>query len=445
MASDLISIARSGAQTARTALDVTAQNIANAGTAGYVRRSVQVSEVVAGAPITMARDISLSGSRVDGIVRNADAFRLSEVRRTGADAARASAEVTGLEAIEAAVEQSGVYDAVVAFEATLQQLAGNPVDLSLRAAAVESARGMAGAFDVAATALGAAGEGLRFEAQDGAAQVNTLSGELARVNQRLSRATGGSSSQNALLDERDRLLEKLSGFTGISATIAPDQSVEVRLGGPAGPALVSGGTAAPFAMAAAGDGTISFTLAGAAVTPTSGSLAGKGQALGKLRDIAAGLDTIAATVIATVNAAQAGGVALDGSAGQPLFSGTGAGDMTVALTDGAKLATAPAGAGANSRDPANLAALREALAAGDPAAALDTLLVDISSAVQGRSVTREALGVIADTAKAALQAQAGVDLDNEAVNLVRFQQAFQANGRVMQIATELFDTLLGIR
>ena len=44
-----------------------------------------------------------------------------------------------------------------------------------------------------------------------------------------------------------------------------------------------------------------------------------------------------------------------------------------------------------------------------------------------------------------LQAQAGVDLDAEAVNLVRFQQAFQASGRVMQVASDIFDSILGIR
>ncbi|MEO7914443.1 MAG: flagellar basal body protein, partial [Novosphingobium sp.] len=45
MASDLLSIARSGAMAARVALDVTAQNIANAGTEGYVRRTAQMAEV----------------------------------------------------------------------------------------------------------------------------------------------------------------------------------------------------------------------------------------------------------------------------------------------------------------------------------------------------------------------------------------------------------------
>ena len=34
--------------------------------------------------------------------------------------------------------------------------------------------------------------------------------------------------------------------------------------------------------------------------------------------------------------------------------------------------------------------------------------------------------------------------DAEAANLLRFQQAFQASGRVMQAASDIFDTLLGI-
>jgi flagellar hook-associated protein 1 FlgK len=42
-------------------------------------------------------------------------------------------------------------------------------------------------------------------------------------------------------------------------------------------------------------------------------------------------------------------------------------------------------------------------------------------------------------------AQAGVDLDTEAINLTRFQQAFQASGRVMQVASNLFDTILAIK
>src|SRR4030095_10444215 len=98
-------------------------------------------------------DVSVAGVRVDRVVRNADLFRQSEVRRTGADYERADAEVNGLQNIEDALEQSGAYNAIVEFEGTLQQLASDPVDTSLRASVVESARTMTRTMQIASQSL----------------------------------------------------------------------------------------------------------------------------------------------------------------------------------------------------------------------------------------------------------------------------------------------------
>lgn len=454
MSSDLLSIGASGTKAARIALDVTAQNIANASTEGYVRRSTRLQEVSSSGGYNTIGDISLSGVRLDRVVRNADLFRQSEVRRTGADAARAAAEVTGLQNTEAAIEQSGVYAAMVKFEGSLQQLVGDPTSSSLRANVIEDARTMAGTFNIASNALDSAGTGLRFEASDGVTQVNTLAQELARVNLRLARAADSTSDQTSLLDQRDNLMRQLSAYVDVSATINADSTVDVRLGGTGGPVLVQGGTAHTFGMTTvttatatptAAAGTISFDVDGVAVAPAGGSLAGRAQALIKLADVHTKLDVIAASMMAAANTAQASGVGLDGNPGQPLFSGTDAATITLALTNADGIATAPAGAGINSRDPANLNALRAALSVSDPTAAMDGLLFDISGTVAGRMVTSSALKTIADAAKVNLAAQAGVDLDQEAVNLVRFQQAFQASGRVMQVAQDMFNTLLGIK
>ncbi len=445
MASDLLSISKSGAQVARIALDVTAQNISNAASEGYVRRSVSLAEVASSGGGMRVGDVSLSGVRLDGIVRNADVFRQAEVRRTGSDAARADAEVAGLENIQTAVEGANVFPAIVKFEGALQQLAADPTNSSLRTAVVEEARTMTRSFNIASQGLDSAGDGLRFEATDGVKQVNLLSQELARVNLRLARAADASSDQSALLDQRDSLLQSLSGYTDITTTIAADQTVEVRLGGATGPQLVTGGSASAFAMTTAADGTLSFSVNGTAVAPSAGSLAGKAQALVKLADVRSRIDAVASSLIGAANAAQATGVALDGSPGQPMFSGTGAGDIALVLADGAGLATAPAGAGANSRNPANLDALRNGLDSADPSGAMDAAIFDISSTVAGRTVSRDALTAIADNSRIALQTQAGVDLDQEAVNLMRYQQAFQASGRVMQVASDIFASLLAIR
>ena len=75
MASDLFSIGSSGLKAARAGLEVTSQNIANAATEGYVRRSVSLAEMAAAGGYSRLGDLSLSGVRVAGIQRYADVFR----------------------------------------------------------------------------------------------------------------------------------------------------------------------------------------------------------------------------------------------------------------------------------------------------------------------------------------------------------------------------------
>lgn len=444
MASDLLSIAASGARAARSALDVTAQNIANASSDGYVRRSLRIEEVSASGGAGRIGDISLSGARVAEIRRNADAFLQGEVRRTSGDLQRANVELSGLQNMESALEQSGVFTAVVEFEAVLQQLSSDPVDPSRRAAVVAEASTLANKFNITASGFDAVGDGLRFDAEAEVNDANIIGAELARVNLRLTRAGSGSSDRAALLDQRDQLLERLGGFSSLTTSFAADGTVAVSLGSNPPRSFVQGGTAGTLTSATAADGTLSFAVDGQAMTPGSGSLEGASLALTELASLRQRLDTVATGIADTVNNAQAAGVALDGTQGQPIFAGTTAGTLRVVMTGGAGLATAPAGAAAGSRDDSNLNALRQSLTALDPAQQLNGVLFDVSSKVAGRAVTQSALDTIATSARISLEQQSGVDLDTEAANLIRFQQAFQASGRAMQAASDIFDTLLGI-
>lgn len=444
MASDLLSIGRSGALAARIGLDVTAQNIANASSEGYVRRSAKMAEVASSGGAYRIGDLSLSGVRLDSITRNADAFRQAEVRRTGSDVARGTAEAAGLANIESAIEQSGVYDAIVGFESALQQLTQDPVDTSLRASVIEKARTMVGTFQIAAQELDAAGEGLQFLATDGVTQVNRIAGELARTNTRLSRASDASSDKTALLDQRDKLLQQLSEFGNIGTTFATDGTVAVKLGGTTGRDLVTGGSVVTLGMTTAGDGQVTFDVGGAGLTLSGGSLAGQQLALGKLAQLKLDVDGLAEDIVETFNAAQLTGDDLDGDPGAAIFSGSTAATMTLAVSDVRKLATAPLNGTIGSRDASNLSAIRLAVSTLNPADGMDQILFDVSGTLAGHNVTLGALQTIADTAQVALSAQSGVDLDAEAVNLLRYQQAFQASGKVMQVASDIFDTLLGI-
>ena len=69
----------------------------------------------------------------------------------------------------------------------------------------------------------------------------------------------------------------------------------------------------------------------------------------------------------------------------------------------------------------------------------------VGNVARQSTIVSEALTVVNQQAVEARDAIAGVSLDEEAANLIRFQQAYQANAKVMQTATSLFDALLAIR
>jgi flagellar hook-associated protein FlgK len=61
------------------------------------------------------------------------------------------------------------------------------------------------------------------------------------------------------------------------------------------------------------------------------------------------------------------------------------------------------------------------------------------------NIAEEALSVVHQQSVQLRENIAGVNLDEEAADLIRLQQAYQASARVMQTATTMFDTLLQIR
>ncbi len=445
MASDLLSIASSGARVARAALDVTAQNIANASTEGYVRRSLQTAEVASTGGPNRATDLNLAGAWVDGLKRNVDSFRQAEVRRTSGDLERANVELSGLRDIEAAVEQSGLFGAIVDFEAGLQQLSGDVVDPARRTEVITAAETLASSFNIADANLNTIGQGLRLEADAQTSEANTIATELARLNEKLVRTGSNDINRAILLDQRDLLLERLSGISSITTQFQENGTVNVTLGTNPARSFVQGTTVGTLSLSVASDGTLSFAVDGAATDPSSGGLAGASLALTELANTRGQLDSLASGLADAVNNAQAAGVALDGSQGQPIFAGSTIATLSVVASSGDAIATAPTGAGPGSRDGSNLAALRQALSSLDPAQGANNLLLDVSSKVAGRSITQSALETIASSARTAMEEQTGVDLDQEAANLIRYQQAFQASGRAMQVASDIFDTLLGIR
>ncbi|MCC2658578.1 MAG: flgK [Panacagrimonas sp.] len=126
-----------------------------------------------------------------------------------------------------------------------------------------------------------------------------------------------------------------------------------------------------------------------------------------------------------------------------------AADLSVAITDPARLAAAAAGSAANSSDNTNARALlglgtQRVLDGGrNTFASANTALVSgVGNQAQQAGVARSAQESLLSQSIAARDATSGVNLDEEAADLVRFQQAYQAAAQVIAVADTVFQTLL---
>jgi flagellar hook-associated protein FlgK len=69
----------------------------------------------------------------------------------------------------------------------------------------------------------------------------------------------------------------------------------------------------------------------------------------------------------------------------------------------------------------------------------------VGNVARQAAISEQALQVVYQQAQEARDGISGVSLDEEASALVRFQQAYQANAKVMQTAMSMFDTILQVR
>ncbi len=70
---------------------------------------------------------------------------------------------------------------------------------------------------------------------------------------------------------------------------------------------------------------------------------------------------------------------------------------------------------------------------------------DMGNVSTQSAIARDALAVVRDQAEENRDKVSGVNLDEEAANLIRFQQAYQASAKVMQVASQLFDAMIALR
>lgn len=425
---------------ARYGLAVVSQNIANADTPGYTRQASQQVAVdgTPGVPTIFASPAGQGGVRVASTDRLndlvLDARARTEHSRSEYDSAT-SATLSQLETVFREPSDTGLSEQLTAFWNAWAPVANDPGSAAPRTTLLSAAATAAGTLNDMATTLAGITDATSQSLDQALGEANTAATSLAKINGQIAIATATGANANALLDQRDMLTDKLSRLVGATVTLNPNGSADVVVGGQA---LVTGSTAVAMGV----DAAYQVDVNGTAVTLTGGQAAANVTALTTtIPNYQAQLDTVANALISTANAAQAAGFDLAGNPGQPLFAGSGAAGIAVALTNTDDVAAS--GTPGGNLDSANaVAAAKLGTAAGGP----DSLYTNLVGAVGAQSALaqqQEATQLAVTTSVDALRTSAsGVNYDEEVSNMLTYQHAYNAASRVLTTMDSLLDTLI---
>ncbi len=341
---DLLGIGMAGVRAMQAALTVTGDNVANANTPGYVRRSITLAtSPLANGVAWQKLPTQGAGVGVDSINRANDLFKTDAARVASSDAQRLTTRADWLTRLQSALGDHQLNDRLGGFYDGATDLASAPTSTAARTIFLDRADQAATAFRETGGALAALQSDIAKAADAGAATVNGITAGLADINARLRTTASGGEAANGLLDSRDKLLADLAQRLRISVTEGAKGAVEVRLGtGAAAAVLVpQTGDAVRIGVRDGPSGAevvLDPTHAATVVRlPASGSLAGLIEAGRQARTAADSIDVLAQRFASAANAQHLQGADALGTPGEALFA-----TQTVVATPGkANAGTAP--------------------------------------------------------------------------------------------------------
>jgi flagellar hook-associated protein 1 len=477
-----LSGALSGLSAASRQAEILSSNVANATTPGYARREVGLrAAVLAGTG---------QGVAIGGVSRDVDRQLLAERRLAAAGDGDRALRADFLKRMEGAVgtpDSPGSLAArLAAFDRALVEASARPESVARLETIATTATSLMQGFAAATDDIQAARSAADRRIGEEVTRLNTTMQQLHELNVNLRSFSGAGRDVSALLDERQRLVDQISAIVPLREIPRDLNQIALFTTGGA-PLLEGSATVIGFSttntitpeMTQALGGLSGLTLNGRpydTAGPSSPILGGSLGALFALRDdlavtAQAKLDATARDLVERFSAAGLDPTLLPGAAG--LFTDAGAvfdplnevglagrlllnpaadpagGGAVYRLRDGlGALSEGPAGNGSL------LSALHDALAAARPLSSAGftagirsfaALAGDLmSDAAAGRLAAEDEQGFAMAklTALTDLEAQNGIDTDQEMQALLVIEKNYAANAKVIQAVADMIDTLI---
>ncbi|CDG82539.1 flagellar hook-associated protein FlgK [Janthinobacterium agaricidamnosum] len=449
----IISNALSGGIAAQAGLNATSQNIANMQTPGYTRQGVLLSSIGASRGVRSAGD----GVNVSALLRFSDAYKSQQMWRAASDQGFRSQTQPYLTALERVMgdDKSSISSGINGFFQALNAAAVDPTSTPLRQQIVTAADAMAQHFNSISNVLNNQLLSVHQQRSTILPQVNTALSSIAALNKQISSVGSSDTNISALIDARDQLIDGLSSQMALDVTDQPDgsRSLSLKTGQP----LVIGSTAATMSSSlnAAGEQTLSLQFTNSTFGVDNVAVGGQLGGLGEyekntLQPLQQSITDMATSLTKKINDQLALGRTSAGAAGGPLLSYL---NGKMQLTPNFKATDLALSSNGVAGDSGNLQKLIDIKNQSIDVNWVGSVLIgDADTQLVGKlgiaSKQNQDLLKTADTVRAQAvndwKSTSGVDKDEEAGNLVQFQQMYNANMKVISVANSLFEATLAM-
>ena len=469
MANSIMNVGVSGLQAAQVALMTTGHNISNAMTPGYNRQQAIQST---NTPLPHSNGFIGRGVHISTVQRVYSQFLVNQSLQAQTQSSQLSSYYSEIKQIDnlLADTTSGLTPALHNFFNAVQDVATNPASIPSRQAMLSNAEALVSRFQQMDQRLSEMREGVNSQITSTVTEINSLAQQIAGLNVNIQAVEASANGQTAndLHDQRDMLIRNLSQLTNVDVVRQNNGHYNVFIGN--GQSLVVGSSAMTLkAVASPNDPqrlTVAMNLNDTEVLlpehqlqggSLGGLLAFRSETLDSVQN---SFDQLAWGIADTFNDQHQAGLDLQGDTGVAFFaiadSDHAARSISVAISDPAKIAAAGSvlvdGASssgvADNRNALLLAELQTKNTLQDGTASYQSAYASLVSQVGNKTreleVTSKAQESMLNQTDRTLQSLSGVNLEEEAANLIRYQRMFQASSKVIEIGNSLFDSLLAI-
>lgn len=452
----IMSMAGQALLTQQQAISVTSHNIANVNTPGYSRQRLKMTTNTPADSAVGPMGTGVSGETIERIYdRYLSAQLINESQALGRwDTQKGAVEM--VEVIFNEVDGSGLSQAMSKFWDAWQSLANNPDGTTERQILITASQVLAATFNQLNSDLSQNQQNLDLAIQGTVADINRLSQQIADLNEKIISSEAGSFSANDYRDQRELLLRELSELIDINTFEDATGAVSVLVAN--GRPLVSSGQFWQLSTetnVAGFQDIVWVDDTGNAPNITADISGGRLKGYLDVRDgVIDGyinrLDTLAQTLMTDVNTLHQNGFDLDGLGGEEFFIGTAANDMEVNPNIVGDLDLIAAASDAltvpgDSRQAIEIANLQYQLTMGGTQSYNDyysAIVRDVGNEVLKSGASYNHQSDMMAQLENQRESVSGVSLDEEMINLLKFQNAYAAAAKLITTADEMMQTIL---